>query len=315
MKSARLHPAAAIGSLPPWIAGKGSGFHDHADGLNTDATFYYPRGVAIDTNGNLFVADGLNYLVRKITPSGSNWMTSTIAGQAGQRGGSDGVGTNSQFEFPAGVVADSNGNVFVADADGDTIRELTPSGTNYSVSTPLGQYLLDGASDGANNSALFNELYGVTLDKSGDLIISDTDNSEIRKATPAGTNWAVTTLAGFGANVGGADGVNGAARFNQPFGIAVDSSSNLYVADNLNSTIRKITPSGTNWTVSTIAGVAGDLSFGDGFGTNWRCFFIHRLLRWMLAEMFTSPTLLIATFGNSPPPAAAIRLARSLART
>ncbi|MDB6020324.1 MAG: repeat containing protein [Pedosphaera sp.] len=250
------------------IAGQGQDATGHADGLNTNATFYYPRAITIDKNGNLFVGDGFNYLVRKMTPSGTNWMTTTIAGQLYQTGGDDGIGTNATFEFTTGLIADGNGNVFVADAEDYTIRELSPSGTNYAVTTPIGVHRVNGSADGTNSAASFFGPYGVTMDKNGALIICDTGNSEIRRATPSGTNWVVSTLAGFGQNVGSADGTNGAARFNHPFGLAVDASGNLFLADNANSTIRKISPSGTNWIVSTIAGRAQSPGFGDGLGTN-----------------------------------------------
>jgi sugar lactone lactonase YvrE len=240
----------------------------HADGLNTNATFFYPAGIAIDTNGNLFVGEALNSTVRKITPSGSDWMTSTIAGQAGRSGGSDGLGTNALFEFPADIVVASNGNVFVADAEGYTVRELTPVGTNYSVSTPLGTYRVGGTNDGIGNAALFFEPYGVTFDNKGDLLITDSGNSEIRQATPDGTDWATSTLAGYGGDTGSANGAGSVARFNQPYGIAVGLSNNLFVADNANATIRELTPSGTNWVVQTIAGQAGNPGFAEGLGTN-----------------------------------------------
>jgi len=250
------------------IAGQGALASGHADGMDTNATFYFPNGITVDKSGNLFVSDGLNYTIRKLTPSGSHWITSTIAGQVGVDDGGDGLGTNAQFEFPAGLAVATNGNIFVADAEDYAIRELSPSGTNYAVTTILGRQRVAGTNDGGNDNARFYSPFDVALDHQGNLIIADTDNSEIREASPSGTNWISTTLAGFGGDTGNVDGVNGTARFNQPFGIAVDSNTNLYVADNFNSTIRKLTPSGTNWTVTTIAGQAGYANIADGSGTN-----------------------------------------------
>src|SRR5207245_1623406 len=84
--------------------------------------------------------------------------------------------------------------------------------------------------------------------------------------TPVGTNWVVTTIAGLAGSPGSADGTNRNARFNQPNGLALDSAGNLFVADWANSTIRKMTLDGTNWVVTTAAGLAG--SFGSVNGTN-----------------------------------------------
>src|ERR1019366_8713072 len=100
---------------------------------------------------------------------------------------------------------------------------------------------------------------------------------QIRKIGPAGTNWVTTTIAGLVGNVGSDDGTNTAARFNNPSGVAADSAGNVYVSDTVNKTIRKLTPAGTNWVVTTIGGVAGQAGSNDGINS---------------AARFDGPTLL-----------------------
>ena len=139
---------------------------------------------------------------------------------------------------------DSAGNVYVADADNDTIRKVTPVGTNWVVTTLAGLAGNAGSADGTNSAARFYYPYGVAVDSAGNVYVADTDNDTIRKVTPVGTNWVVTTLAGLAGNAGSADGTGSAARFYCPGGVAVDSAGNVYVADTHNDTIRKVTPVG-----------------------------------------------------------------------
>ena len=106
----------------------------------------------------------------------------------------------------------------------------------------------------------------MAVDSAGNLYVADAGNNTIREITPVGTNWVVTTLAGLAGSSGSADGTGSAAQFNQPYGVAVDSAGNVYVADTYNDTIRKVTPVGTNWVVTTLAGLAG--SFGSA-GRDW----------------------------------------------
>src|SRR5208282_6357050 len=95
-------------------------------------------------------------------------------------------------------------------------------------------------------------------------------NQTIRKITLLGTNWVVTTLAGQMGNYGTNDGTGSAAQFHNPAGVAVDSAGNLYVGDAFNDTVRKVTPVGTNWVVTTLAGLAGAAGSADGTGSSAR---------------------------------------------
>ncbi|MGA2659064.1 MAG: hypothetical protein ABSH34_16300 [Verrucomicrobiota bacterium] len=186
----------------------------------------------------------------------------TIAGKAGITGSTDGTNSAARLYVPSGVAADTNGNVFVADAGNNTIRKVTPVGANWVVTTLAGRAGISGDADGTNSAALYNSPYAVAVDSADNLYVADWLNYTIRKVTPVGTNWVVTTLAGKAGVRGSADGTNSAARFDGPEGLAVDSAGNLYVADS--ATIRKMTPVGTNWAVTTLAGRTGNTGSADG---------------------------------------------------
>jgi sugar lactone lactonase YvrE len=185
-----------------------------------------------------------------------------FAGLPGASGTNDGTGGAARFIGPRGVAVDGAGNVYVADTYNYTIRKITPAGA---VTTLAGSAGLSGSANGINSVARFNQPSGVAVDGGGNLYVADYENSTIRKITPVGTNWVVTTLAGSAGQTGGADGTNSVARFNQPNSVAVDSAGNIYVADKGNSTIRKITPGGV---VTTLAGIVTHTGSADGIGTN-----------------------------------------------
>lgn len=205
------------------FAGSTFGF---ADGTGTNAKFYAPLGIAIDSNNNLFVTDSYNYKVRKITPSG---VVTTFAGST--IGYTDATGTAAQFDRPMGIAIDTNGNLYLADANNKKIRKITSSGV---VSTLAGSN--SGYSDGLGSTAQFANPLGVATDLQGNVYVADMDNQAIRKITPDGM---VSTFTG--ATGGGyLDGAITAAKFRNPTGVATDVNGNLYVADELNHKIRKI---------------------------------------------------------------------------
>src|SRR5262249_53460181 len=156
-----------------------------------------------------------------------------------------------------GVAVGSGGNLYVVEQGNGTIRKITQFGTNWVVSTIAGLAFSKGTNDGVGSDARFNQPYGVAVDTAGNIYVADSFNHTIRKLTPVGTNWPVSPIAGLGGNLGTADGTNSAARFTQPMGITADTNGNVFVGDFVNDTIRKITPLGTNWVVSTLAGSAG----------------------------------------------------------
>ncbi len=233
------------------IAGSDSaGF---ANGTGAATRFNHPFGLTLDKSGNLYVADQGNELIRMITPGA---VVSTYAGTVVTAGSANGAAALSSFNKPFGVAADTAGNVYVADAGNNVIRLISPSGT---VSTFAGTGVA-GAADG-KDTATFNSPLGVAVDVAGNVYVADYENDLIRKISAAGV---VTTIAGKSGVAGAADGLDTAARFNLPESLAVDVSGNIYVADNGNNLIRKITPAGM---VSTIAG-SGTAGFADGTGTS-----------------------------------------------
>jgi hypothetical protein len=142
------------------------------------------------------------------------------------------MGSVARFDWPFGVAVDSAGNVYVADSYNSTIRKVTPAG---SVTTLAGMAGTSASADGTGSDARFGQPFGLTIDSAGDVYVADSGNNTIRKVTPVGANWVVTTLVG---GYGSVDGTGSAVRFGQPFGLAVDSAGDLYVSDD-NNTIRK----------------------------------------------------------------------------
>ncbi|SVB76640.1 uncharacterized protein METZ01_LOCUS229494, partial [marine metagenome] len=230
----------------------GSGSAGSADGPGVDAQFNDQYGVAVDGSGNVYVADSLNHKIRKITPDG---VVTTLAG-SGSAGSADGPGVDAQFNDQYGVAVDGSGNVYVADSLNHKIRKITPDG----VVTTLAGSGSAGSADGPGVDAQFYKPTDVAVDGSGNVYVTDRNNSKIRKITPDGV---VTTLAGSGTE-GSADGIGADATFTGPRGLTVDGSRNVYVADQRNHKIRKITPDGV---VTTLAG-SGTEGSADGTGVD-----------------------------------------------
>lgn len=213
------------------FAGNYSGY---TDGNGIDASFYYPSALAFDAAGNLFVTDQKNYCIRKITPNGD---VSTFAG-INTAGYQDGNGTDARFGETSGIVIDKEENIFVVDKSNNCIRKISPQAD---VTTFAGSRA-QGSANGTGIKASFYSPYGICLDASGNLYVTQvgpevgTENQFIRKITPSAV---VTTLAGSGQR-GNIDGPGASARFNYPSGITVDTNYNIYIADQYNNLIRKI---------------------------------------------------------------------------
>ncbi len=219
------------------------------DGDRRQTMLAQPQSLAVDSVGNLYVADQNNSVIRRISPDGT---VSVWAGQAGVSGVADGAASEARFDRPYGLAIDAADNVYVADMFNCTIRKITPGGV---VSTLAGSADQEGATDGAGAAARFRYPRSLALDAAGNLYVADTDNFLIRQVTPAGV---VTTLAGMAQTSGTTDGVGSAARFNYTAGITCDAANNLYVTEEQSHSIRKLTKgSGSTWTVSTYAGVGG----------------------------------------------------------
>jgi hypothetical protein len=214
-------------------------------------------GVAVDGASNIFLADYGNFDIEELTPSGANWVQSLLAGESSTIGSADGTGTNAQFYQPASLASDGAANIYVADSGNNSIRVVTTEGI---VSTFAGSLGSGGSANGTGAAARFNNPWGIAIADSGLIYVADLFDSAIRRVTSAGV---VSPVAGSPGNIGTNDGVGSNARFEYPDGVAVDTNGNIFVADNGNSTIREITPSGV---VSTIAGLAGSPGASDGMG-------------------------------------------------
>ena len=252
----KVTPAGVVTTLAGLAGRPGS-----ADGTGSAARFWDPSGVAVDSAGNVYVADTQSHTIRKVTPMG---VVTTLAGFAGGANNADGTGRGARFNRPTGVTVDSAGNIYVADSGNDTIRKVTPAGVVTTLAgdasiTDTFNRPIGGSADGTGHSARFAGPSGVAVDSAGNVFVADTGNSTIRQVTPAGV---VTTLAGWGP--GSTDGPGRTARFCGPSGVAVDGAGNVFVADQNNETIRRVTPAGM---VTTLAGLANNPGSADGTGS------------------------------------------------
>ena len=221
------------------LAGRTQGYQD---GIGTEAQFSLPTGVAVDTSGNVYVADHANHRIRKITPAGK---VSTLAGD----------GSTTEFNYPYGVAVDSSDNIYVADLGNHRIRKITEAeGVNTLAGSGTRGYKV-----GLGSAAQFNSPAGVAVDSRGNVYVADQNNHRIRKITEVegAELFAGSSTEGF------ANGASSTAQFSSPYGVAVDTSGNVYVADHSNHRIRKITPGGE---VSTFAGT-DDAGHRDGGGS------------------------------------------------
>ena len=225
-------------------------------GTGAAARFASPIGTAVDASGNVYVADGSNGTILKITSAG---VVTTLAGTAGAFGSANGTGAAAQFLFPFGIAVDASGNVYVSDYGASTIRKITSAGV---VTTLAGTAGVIGSADGTGAAVQFYNPAGIAVDASGNIYVADSFNDVVRKITSAGVS---STLAGTAARLRQRQrhGRRGAVQPLPDSVARVDASGNVYVADGFNSTIRKITSAGVS---STLAGTAGVTGSADGTG-------------------------------------------------
>ena len=248
----RIRKVTPGGTISTYAGSGNFGFSGDG-GPATAAELNFPRDVALDPAGNLYIADSGNSRIRKVSPGGT---ISTYAG-SGSRGfsGDGGPAAAAQLNNPVGMALDPAGNLYIADITNNRIRKVTSGGT---ISTYAGSGSFGFSGDGGPaTDAQLGVPVGVALDPAGNLYIADHDNGRIRKVTSGGT---ISTYAGSGSRgLSGDGGPATAAQLYSPHGVALDTAGNLYIADS--NRIRKVTPGGT---ISTYAG-SGSFGFsGDG---------------------------------------------------
>ncbi|GAB4029185.1 NHL domain-containing protein [Spirosoma gilvum] len=242
----------STGGIMTTVAGNGTINYGGDGGPATLASLSNPFGLAVDASGNLYIADQQNQRIRKISASGI--ITTVVGNGAYGFSGDGGLATGASLANAAGIAIDGSGNLFIADQGNNRIRKITPAG---SITTVAGNGTAAfGGDGGAAIAAKLNFPAGVAIDSNGNLYIADSQNNRVRKVTPAGS---ITTVAGTGtAGFGGDGGAATAAKLNYPAAVAIDGTGNLYIADQGNHRIRKVTPAGS------ITTVAGNGTFGFG---------------------------------------------------
>jgi sugar lactone lactonase YvrE len=235
------------------VAGKGTAGYSGDGGQATAAKLNSPEGVAVDSSGNLFIADTNNGRIRKVTTSG---VINTAAGNgtAGY-GGDGGQATAAELNCPGGVAVDSSGDVFIADTNNNRVREV--NNASKVISTSAGNGVIYTGDGGQATAAQLDFPQSVAADANGDLFIADTFDDVVREVN--GATGVITTVAGDGSGISGYSGDDGqatAAKLDHPEGVAVDSSGDLFIADMYNNAIREV-----NLATGVITTVAG-----DGFG-------------------------------------------------
>ncbi|MBI4478483.1 MAG: hypothetical protein HY651_00505 [Acidobacteria bacterium] len=223
-------------------------------GLATSASMKQPSGVAIDSSGNLYIADSSNLRVRMVSPAG---LMSTVAGTGVDGSAGDGgPATSATLGFPYAVAVDAAGNLYIGGAFNGRIRKVNSSGTITTVAGGGSNFPGDG---GLATNAALSSARGVAVDATGILYIGESFNARIRSVSSDGT---ITTLAGTGlTNFAGDGGPAISASLSQPYHVAVDADGNLYIADWLNHRIRKVSANGI---ISTVAGTGVAGYSGDG---------------------------------------------------
>lgn len=218
------------------FAGCREGF---ADGKGALARLAYPRDIAADAAGNLYVADATNHRIRKISPAG---VVTTVAG-TGKQGHQDGPGRTATFHSPWGIAVGRDGIVFVADTGNHLIRRI---GTDGRVTTPAGAGVA-GYADGLGRKAKFYLPRDVAVTPGGSVLVADAGNHRVRRILADGRTITLAGSAGYGY----LDGPAEVAQLGYLTGIAVDAEGAALVVDETHHCLRRVTPNGT---VSTVAG-------------------------------------------------------------
>lgn len=257
IKSIIVNGPPADSGLVSAFAGTGTAGYSGDGGSASSATLRVASDVTLDASGNIYIADENNRRVRKINTSG---IITTVAGNGGITYSGDGVSALSTSITVTGVVVDDSGNIFIADEGNNRVRKVNPSGI---ISTVAGNGTAGYSGDGGTaTAAMLNNPRRLALDGAHNLYISDKGNNVIRKVTPGGN---ISTIAGTGVAGYNGDGISAiTARLYDPYGISVDDSGNVFVAEISNHRVRKINTSGI---ITTVAGTGTSGYNGDGTAT------------------------------------------------
>jgi sugar lactone lactonase YvrE len=242
------------------IAGTGTLGYSGDNIAATSSGLYWPDGVVFDVLGNLYIADTWNYRVRKVMAS--TGIITTIAGTGSYGYNGDGIpATSARLSYADGIAIDNNGNIYVGDATNSRIRRIDANTGIITTVAGDGSWGVFGGDGGPATNAKLYYPVGVALDSQGNIYIADTYNNRVRKVTIS--TGIISTIAGTGTAGYNGDGISAtSAQLNNPFGITLDSSGNVYIADASNNRIRKITIS--TGIITTIAGTNTAGSAGDG---------------------------------------------------
>jgi trimeric autotransporter adhesin len=251
----RVREVMAGAGIISTIAGNGTAGYSGDGGPATSAELQSPVGVAVDSAGNLYIADQGNNVIRKVATNGT--ITTVAGNNAEGYSGDNGQATNATLYAPAGVALDSADNLYIADAGNNRIRLVNTTGT---ITTFAGNGTAGYSGDnGPAAAATLNKPSALVEDAKNNLYLADTGNSVIRLVNTTGT---ITTIAGNGtAGYSGDNGQATNATLNAPYGLQVDSSGNLYIADTKNNVIRLVNAAGN---ITTIAGNGAPGFSGDG---------------------------------------------------
>ncbi len=246
------------------VAGNGIQDYTGDGGAATNASFWSPNGVAVDSSGNIFIADRYNNRIRKVDTNG---IVSTVAGnspfgvETGRYSGDGGAATSASLNTPYEVALDAMGNIYIADGFNMRIRKVNTSGV---ISTVAGNGTQGYSGDGGvATSAALAGVGGVAVDAAGSIYIADYFNERIRKVD---TNGIISTVAGNGSSgYSGDEGAATSASFTQPIGVAVDAAGNIYIADYFNNRIRKVSGGAVPIALASFTAIANNKTIT----TNW----------------------------------------------
>ena len=283
----------SVGGIITTVAGQQSlgGSYSGDGGAATNAALYYPTGLTLDGQGNLYIADARNNVVREVHTNG---IITTVAGNyslGGEYSGDGGAATNAALNYPYAVGMDTAGNLYIAENGNNVVRKVD---TNGIITTVAGNQSLGGGYSGdggaATNAALSGP-DGVAFDGAGNLYISESGNNVVRKVTAAGI---ISTVAGNHSLGGGYSGDGGAATnaaLSNPNDVVADGAGNLYIPDYYNNVVRKVNTAGI---ISTVAGnhSRGAGYSGDGGAATNATLDIPPAWRWTARAIFTLMTFI-----------------------